>query len=227
MATLPTDKLFKVRNLIEQLVGRFKSVYEPDEVMVVDETMIPFRGRLKLRQYIPGKRQNYSVKIFKLCCSRRYTYNLQAYEGTTEKRVMSIGSTVVMDLCKDYLGQGRNIITDNFYTSLELSYKLLENKTHSLGTLRANRKGFPKEIVKQKLKPGEVIGRENADGIVVMKWSAMKTFQQDAKIEKMRRFINHDSLFWIITQKNLELIYQTNFPGIQHLSENLLGDTTK
>jgi len=28
---------------------------EPEEMMAVDKTMVPFRGRLKFKQYIPGK----------------------------------------------------------------------------------------------------------------------------------------------------------------------------
>jgi len=36
--------------------------------------------------------------------------------------------------------------------------------------LRANRRGIPKEITTARLKRGEVVGRENESGIVIMKW---------------------------------------------------------
>jgi len=38
-----------------------------------------------------------------------------------------------------------------------------------VGTLRSNRVKLP-EITKKKLSPGEIIGKENSDGIIVAKW---------------------------------------------------------
>ncbi|KAJ8930784.1 hypothetical protein NQ314_016379 [Rhamnusium bicolor] len=35
------------------------------------------------------------------------------------------------------------------------------------GTLR---KGLPKEVTSTKLKKGEIVGRENPNGVVVLKW---------------------------------------------------------
>lgn len=58
-----------------------------------------------------------------------------------------------MKLSADLLNAGR---TDNYYTSLELANKLLDNKTHLLGTLRSNRRGNPKEVIYKKLKRGNL-----------------------------------------------------------------------
>jgi len=63
-----------------------------------------------------------------------------------------------------------NVGAHNFYTSLPLANNLLQADTHLVGTLRANRKGIPKEITTARLKRGEVFGRENESGIVIMKW---------------------------------------------------------
>nr|XP_023028740.1 piggyBac transposable element-derived protein 4-like [Leptinotarsa decemlineata] len=40
---------------------------EPDEDIVIDETLIPWRGRLIFRQDIPNKAHKYGIKLFKLC----------------------------------------------------------------------------------------------------------------------------------------------------------------
>lgn len=53
-----------------------------------------------------------------------------------------------------------------------LAKKLLNRKTHLMGTLRKNRKGIPKEILEKKLKKGETTGQEKNDGIVIFKWHA-------------------------------------------------------
>ncbi|KAL4085370.1 hypothetical protein QTP88_027229 [Uroleucon formosanum] len=37
------------------MVHNFQNIMEPEEMMAVDETMVPFRGRLKFKQYIPSK----------------------------------------------------------------------------------------------------------------------------------------------------------------------------
>ena len=75
-----------------------------------------------------------------------------------------------MKLCSQYLDSGRVIVTDNFYTSLELAHKLIEKKTHLIGTLRKSRKDLPRSVILAKLERGEIFGLENRDGIVVAKW---------------------------------------------------------
>jgi len=67
------DRVFKVKNLIYEIVSNFKNAMEPEEIMAVDETMVPFRGRLKFKQYIPGKAHKYGMKLFKLCGGNGYT----------------------------------------------------------------------------------------------------------------------------------------------------------
>jgi hypothetical protein len=49
--------------------------------VVIDESMVPFRGRLLFKQYIPGKRHKYGVKLYKLCLPGKYTYALEIYLG--------------------------------------------------------------------------------------------------------------------------------------------------
>jgi hypothetical protein len=74
-----------------------------------------------------------------------------------------------MGLSRSYLNSGRTLVTDNYYTSLPLAYELLKNNTHLIGTLRSNRVELP-EVMKAKLKKGQITGKENNDGIVVAKW---------------------------------------------------------
>ena len=59
------DRIYKVRDLIDKLIENFQKILEPEEFLAVDETMVPFRGRLIFRQYIPGKAHKYGVKLFK------------------------------------------------------------------------------------------------------------------------------------------------------------------
>ncbi|XP_060845755.1 piggyBac transposable element-derived protein 4-like [Rhopalosiphum padi] len=143
------DRIYKIHNIIDKIVNRFQNVMEPGEVLAVDETMVPFRGRLLFRQYIPGKAHKYDVKLFKLCGTNGYTYNVQVYGGKSQVDGKRLGCRVVLDLSRRYLNMGRTMVTDNFYTSITLANELLTNDTHLVGTLRSNRVKLP-EITKKK-----------------------------------------------------------------------------
>jgi hypothetical protein len=55
------------------LRARFSSVYIPGLVVAIDETMIPWQGRLFFTQCIPGKAHKYGVKLYKLASTNGYT----------------------------------------------------------------------------------------------------------------------------------------------------------
>ena len=59
---------------------------------------------------------------------------------------------------------------DNFFTTISLAKRLLQDDTYLIGTLRANRARSGKEVSQRKLRRGEVFGRQNRDGIKLIKW---------------------------------------------------------
>lgn len=68
------EQLAKVKNLVSLLVRNFKRHQTPGEVVVIDKRMVPFRGRLIFKQYLPEKSSKYGVKLFKLCDTVGYTW---------------------------------------------------------------------------------------------------------------------------------------------------------
>jgi len=163
------DRTHKVNALMKALITKFANARNPAEDIVIDETMIAFRGRLQFRQYLPGKAHKYGVKIFKLCDKTGYTYNMTIYKGKND-RTFSMPTEIVLNLSQPYLTDGRTLVTDNFYTSVELATKLLQSRTHLVGTVRSNRKSLPRAVTAAHLKKGEVIARQNNDGVHVLKW---------------------------------------------------------
>lgn len=91
--------------------------------------MIPFRGRLGFRQYLPGKRFLYGVKMFKICAAGGYTWKVKIYGG---KEVVGRDETLatVLELMNPQLRTNRTLYTDNYYTSVTLANHLTEKKTH-------------------------------------------------------------------------------------------------
>lgn len=164
------DRQHKLEPLITSLLLKFQQSHTPGPVFCIDESLVPFRGRLIIKQYIPQKAHKYGVKVFKLYCSNGYTWNMKMYSGRERNVDCTVPTKIVMDLSEKLLDQGRTAVTDNYYTSIELANKLLRRKTHLLATLRVNRKGNPTDVTKNKLKVGEMIGKDNSDGICVMKW---------------------------------------------------------
>lgn len=75
------NHLHKVQPLVDILVEKFNNVLIPEKNVCIDESMIPFRGRLICRQYIANKRHRYGVKVFKLCCHNFYTLQYKIYAG--------------------------------------------------------------------------------------------------------------------------------------------------
>lgn len=170
-------RIAKLSPLISHLNNVFKSKKSSGEVIVIDESMIPFRGRLLFRQYLPAKTHKYGVKIFKICDSTGYTYKLKIYmgKGTGTDDNMSLASSVVMELAHDFLDKGHTLYVDNFYTSLDLANTLLRHSTHLVGTLTSNRAWFPhKKTIPadggKKLNVGEMNCLEYPNGIVYTRW---------------------------------------------------------
>lgn len=144
--------------------------------MVVDETMVPFRGRLIFRQFNPGKAAKYGVKLYKLCATNGYTFALSVYTGKSPstgddiEKTIGAAEKVCRDLGSNIYNEGRVLVVDNFYTSYELARFCLAHQTHLVGTVRANKKNLPREVLKPKLKKGAIIAKEEQHGIVVLTW---------------------------------------------------------
>ena len=160
-----TNKMWKIQPVIDYLNKRFRSMYHPRRELSIDETMIKFKGRLSIKQYIKIKPVKWGIKIFTLAEAKTgYVLNLLPYVG---KRVdTDVGKTTqtVLDVGKHHLGKGHWFFTDNYYTSVELMTKLEQQKTLSCGTVNSNRVGLPHDMKKtnavvKKLKRGESLKR--------------------------------------------------------------------
>lgn len=164
------DRLYKMRKPLDLINKNFQSVLSLGRVLVIDESMIPFRGRLKFRQYIPNKSHRYGIKIYKLCSVDGYTNNVIVYTGKNEKvEGQAHSETMVHELLKSVENkEGHYLFADNFYSSIPLAKKLFDEKVVYCGTLRANRKGIPKSFSKN-MKKDEIYGQQN-DCVKIIKW---------------------------------------------------------
>ena len=143
------DVLWKVRTVFTMLRDKFKAFFRPFQKVVIDESLVLFRGRVSFRQYIPSKRHRFGIKFFVLCdCETGYVLDLIVYSATDvdipKNDPHGFSGAVVKKLMDRYLGGNHILYTENYYTSPALSKYLLQHDTGSCGTVRGNRKNWPK-----------------------------------------------------------------------------------
>ncbi|KAG5873064.1 hypothetical protein JTB14_007701 [Gonioctena quinquepunctata] len=76
------DKLYKVRPLLTALKENFKALYVPHRELAIDESMVGFKGRTTLKQYMPMKPTKRGFKEWVLACSASgYKISFQVHQG--------------------------------------------------------------------------------------------------------------------------------------------------
>lgn len=109
--------------------------------MSADESMVKFKGRSGLKQYMPMKPIKRGFKVWVLADSKTgYMLNFKIYEGKAQNaQEGTLGERTVLDLTKKYHNKGYCVYFDNFFSTFILLSKLLEKNTYSCGTFRENR----------------------------------------------------------------------------------------
>ncbi|XP_063226688.1 piggyBac transposable element-derived protein 4-like [Bacillus rossius redtenbacheri] len=146
------NKAEPIQELFDLFVVQCKTSFIPSSNITVDEHLCVYRGRCSFKVYIPSKPGKYGIKIWcAVDCENGYLVNLQIYTGKScDGREVNQGKRVVTDLVKHLAQSGRNITTDNFFTSFDLGQELLKMNLTLVGTLRSSRKEIPNEMLPSK-----------------------------------------------------------------------------
>lgn len=175
-ASRSSDRLEKIRPLLDHFNNRMSEIYYPECKLSIDESMMLWRGRLCFRQYIPDKKHKYGIKLYELCESRGLIFQIRIHNSVRYENEhaqnMGQAAAIVQDLMESgdgYMNKGHIIHADNWYNSVALAQYCTENSTYICGTLRVNRKGNPIAVTKKKLSKGEMIWRHN-NSLAVCKW---------------------------------------------------------
>ena len=123
--------------------------YTPHQQVSIDECMVPFKGRLAMKQYYKEKPVKWGIKVWMLADSTNgFCYNFEVYVGKIENEdknpKLGLASKVVLDLMKPIYHKGYHLYTDRFFTSVTLLYYLQKRGTYACGTTMTNRKFFPR-----------------------------------------------------------------------------------
>jgi len=96
--------------------------------------------------YIPKKHKRIGIKIFKLCNSTGYTYDMKVYLGKDRKRTaqhVTASHVTVIEQTRKIKGRSHKLYMVNFFSSPELFDDLAKKQIYCCGTVRPNRRGMP------------------------------------------------------------------------------------
>ncbi|CAG5005368.1 unnamed protein product [Parnassius apollo] len=148
------DKLYKIRPLLTLLNRVFQENAHNSSSQPIDESMILFKGRSSLKQYMPIK----PIKRgFKVCCrcdgSTGYLYEFDIYTGKEGNSVKdNLGAKVITKSTEKLKGMAAVHVTfDNFFCGFNIMNYLYANGIYATGTVRRQRADLP-QIAKSKTK---------------------------------------------------------------------------
>ncbi|KAG8233109.1 hypothetical protein J437_LFUL013300 [Ladona fulva] len=169
----PEDPLFKIRPVMDFFNNRMAEIYSPGKNLCIGESMVLWKGRLKFRLYVKGKKHKFGIKLYVLTESdgtervgiKLYVltesdgtvFNFFIYAGASDVLLGGKGHAdeVVENLLEGKFEINHSVFMDNYYNSVSLAKKLAEKCCFCTGTLRSNRKGNPSDVLRKKLKKGE------------------------------------------------------------------------
>lgn len=94
------DKLYKIRPMLTELSKNFLKYYKPTKNQSIDESMIKFKGRSTLKQYMPQKPIKRGFKVWVRADELGYVSQFQIYTGKVNGNTEHLlGERVVKDLC--------------------------------------------------------------------------------------------------------------------------------
>ncbi|KAE8745002.1 hypothetical protein FOCC_FOCC008414 [Frankliniella occidentalis] len=146
---LQTNKFALISDTWDAFIDNCKACYKPGAELTVDEQLFPSKTRCPFIQYIPSKPDKFGIKFWILADPKsKYMCNAAPYLGKMEDKDTSLtaGEHVVLSLADPYLKQGRNITTDNYFTSLNLAKILKSKQTSLVGTMNRARREVPQEV---------------------------------------------------------------------------------
>ncbi|KAJ8318238.1 hypothetical protein KUTeg_003329 [Tegillarca granosa] len=174
------DPAHKVRPILDLINTSFKDSYSLSRDITVDESIVGFKGRNRIVQYVPAKKTHrWGAKLFVLAESDtgfNYHINLYAGKSHTAGRIHpnGLGYEVVMDLVRPLFGKYHHLLVDNYFSSPVLGDDLFQNQMYLTSTVKETRKGMPKSYRTTRVPKGEMVVKQ-CGPLMAMKYSDRKT----------------------------------------------------
>lgn len=136
----PRNPFISVRDFITALNHSFPQHWVPGRHIALDESMVSFRGRSDIKQFVPGKPHPHGYKIWVLA-NENYVLQFQLYQGKA-----AAGPSIhdmVMQLTQLYQNNNHVLYIDTLFTSPTLVDSLFNVGIRVCGSVKRNRIGMP------------------------------------------------------------------------------------
>ena len=99
--------------------NKFCELYNLTENLAVEELIVLYKGRVAFQQYIPKKYRRFGIKIYKLCDSLGYTYDMSMYLGKQRQHAKAQitathGMVLQLKIFMDYYFTSPSLFDDLF-----------------------------------------------------------------------------------------------------------------
>ena len=136
----PRNPFSSIRDFITALNHSFPQHWIPGRHIALDESMVSYRGRSDIKQFVPGKSHPHGYKIWVLA-NENYVLQFQLYEGKA-----AAGPSIhdmVMQLTQLYRNSHHVLYIDTLFTSPTLVDSLFNVGIRVCGSVKGNRIGMP------------------------------------------------------------------------------------
>ena len=181
-----SDKLAKLRPLIEAVQKKFIQYFVPEEELNYDESMVKYFGRHSCKQFIRGKPIRFGYKVWSVNTKSGYLGNFCIYQGNDPKsnpnyqEVFGKAAAPFVIMLEELPENKKNLpyslYFDNLFTGFTLLTHLKNMGYSGTGTIRDNRIAkscpLPSKALMKKKERGtyeSVIDRTN--GIILVRWA--------------------------------------------------------
>ncbi|CAF0957692.1 unnamed protein product [Brachionus calyciflorus] len=166
------DKLKKIRPIIDFLKRKFREKCTVSNNLSIDESMIKFKGRSSMKQYLPNKPIKRGFKVWVMADSNfGYVFDFNIYTGKSkDKKETCLDEQVVLNFAQTLEHSFHKLFFDNYFMSISLLKKLSEINQYGCGTIQKNRKNLPRDLRSDRnLKRGEMDSRFSTN-FCIKKW---------------------------------------------------------
>uniref|UniRef100_A0A3B4GR65 PiggyBac transposable element-derived protein domain-containing protein n=1 Tax=Pundamilia nyererei TaxID=303518 RepID=A0A3B4GR65_9CICH len=181
---------------------------EPEENHSIDELMIPFKGKIGMKQYIKKKPQKWGIKVFTRAGVTGLVYDFEVYTGkgtVTNERGLGVAGEVVLRLVSEVpKGLNYKCFFDNWFTSPELVVELKKMGILTASTINRNR----------------LLKYEKTSGKSIVKWYDNKavllasSFIGPEPVERCRRWLKEKKEYVEVDRPHIVKVYNHNMGGV-------------
>ncbi|KAJ8961556.1 hypothetical protein NQ318_014808 [Aromia moschata] len=186
-SVMTRDRYFKIRNHLKIVVDNDISEHlrksdklwketclslPRENVVAVDEQMIPFTGICGIKQFVRGKPNPEGLKNFVCATPTGLVLDFEVYQGKdtfldNTAKDLGVGPSAVVRLVQT-LREGSQIFMDRYFTTIPLLEYLLDNKLHGTGTIMKSR--IPRSVQLTSESTLKRLGRGATEQSIMFLW---------------------------------------------------------